>query len=140
MPKCENCIHNEVCKRYLMSTNVTPEELNKISKREHTKQCEFYKDKSLIYEMPCKEIYKNLGSSLYCITDETDEVIEVVAGVIEIDCEGREWIETMAVDYEYETEGGMSKYIDFRFADYGKTLFLSREEAEKALRERGSDG
>lgn len=121
MPKCENCYHFHMCDLQL--------------RLEEEQDCNHFKDKSLIYEMPCKEIYENLGGSLYCITDETDEVIEVIVGVIEIDCEGREWIETMAVDYDYETEDGIKKYIDFRFADFGKTLFLTREEAEKALRE-----
>ena len=120
MPKCENCYHHEICIFHGASG---------------CERCMHYKDKSLIVELPCKEIYEKIGDSFYCITDESGEVIEVIVGVIEIDCEGREWIETMAVDYDYETEDGMSKYINFRFADYGKTLFLTREEAEKALRE-----
>ena len=122
MRNCKNCYHFHMCDLQ--------------NRLEDYQDCKYFKDKSLIYEMPCKEIYEKIGDSFYCITDDTDEVVEVIVGVIEIDCKGREWIETAAVDYEYETEDGMNNYIDFRFADFGKTLFLTREEAEKALAER----
>lgn len=131
MQKCENCIHCDVCDRTSRQIYSAIAE-NGI--------CRDYKDETLIYEMPCKEIYEKIGGSCYCITDEADEVVEVIVCVIEIDCDGREWIETTAVDYEYETEYGMSKHINFRFADFGKTVFLTRKEAENALRERENDG
>lgn len=127
MPKCENCIHCDVCDRTSRQIYATIAE-NGI--------CSDFKDKSLIYEMPCKELCAKIGDSLYCITDETDEVIETVVGIIEIDCEGQEWIRTLAIDYDYEVDDEICSELDFRFADFGKALFLTSDEAEKALAER----
>lgn len=132
MPKCENCYHCNVCKDYLKELGYT------MGVDIRTTRCPYYKDKSLIYEMPCKEVFEKIGDSLYYI-DETNKVVEVIVGSIEVDCEGREWINTMIIDYDCEDDV-TSKYISFRFADFGKTLFLTREEAEKALREREKNG
>ena len=122
MAKCENCYHYHICDlQYRL---------------EDYQECKYYKDKSLIVELPCKEILAKIGDSMYFITDETDEVIETMVSVIEIDCDGEEWIETVAVDYDYEIDDEICSYIYFRFSEFGKTLFLSREEAEKALEER----
>ena len=120
MPKCENCIHCEVCKRYLMSTDITPEELNKIGKREQTKQCEFFKDKSLIVELLCK-----VGDDLYWISDEN-----------KVECQKNAIIGVVVKNDGFEvldTDGNRDK-LGTRFA------YLTREEAEKALRERGKSG
>lgn len=128
MPKCENCIHCEVCKRYLMSTDITPEELNKIGKREQTKQCEFFKDKSLIVELPCK-----VGDSVYVCLSDSPTQNRILR------------FETLSVELVYQAkrayylafeENNELPFIHIDLKSFGKTVFLTREEAEKALRER----
>ena len=130
MAKCENCYHAEICKNY-PNTGLPP----KMRQELVNKGCEHYKDKSLIIELPCKEILAKIGDSMYFITDETDEVIETMVSVIEIDCDGQEWIETVA-----DADDEICSYIYFRFSELGKTLFLTHDEAERALKEREKNG
>lgn len=121
MAKCENCYHCHTCDlQYRL---------------EDYQECKYYKDKSLIIELPCKEILAKIGDSMYFITDETDEVIETMVSVIEIDCDGQEWIETVA-----DVDDEICSYIYFRFSELGKTLFLTHDEAERALKEVRSNG
>ena len=121
MAKCENCYHYHTCDlQYRL---------------EDYQECKYYKNKSLIIELPCKEIFAKIGDSMYFITDETDEVIETMVSVIEIDCDGQEWIETVA-----DVDDEICSYIYFRFSELGKTLFLTHDEAERALKEREKNG
>ena len=121
MAKCKNCYHYHTCDlQYRL---------------EDYQECKYYKDKSLIIELPCKEILAKIGDSMYFITDETDEIIETMVSVIEIDCDGQEWIETVA-----DVDDEICSYIYFRFSELGKTLFLTHDEAERVLKERENNG
>lgn len=47
MTKCENCYHYHMCDlQYRL---------------EDYQECKYYKDKSLIIELPCKEIFEKIG-------------------------------------------------------------------------------
>ena len=128
MEKCENCYHAKVCKNY-PNTGI-PE---KSRQRLLNKGCENFKDKSLIVELPCrvgdKVYYINtiLHISLYLnhIYEATVTRIvktkDFVTAVIQI-----------------HNENGCTEIPDIK--DFGKTVFLSREEAERALEERGENG
>lgn len=49
MTKCENCYHYHMCDlQYRL---------------EDYQECKYYKDKSLIIELPCKEIFEKIGDS-----------------------------------------------------------------------------
>ena len=99
MSKCEcrDCIHYEVCEY------------------KGDMLCDYFKDKSLFVELPCK-----VGGTVYCIRNNM--VVE----------------ETIA--YYYVEENNEISFVndredtDFTF---GITAFTDREEAERKLREVG---
>lgn len=87
-------------------------------------KCENFKDKSLIVELLCK-----IGDTVYilnhvfcaCVTPEVDyyEVLE-------------EKIETISIGgSEITMESEQSEWY---MSDLGKTIFISREDAEKGLK------
>lgn len=76
--------------------------------------------------IPCKEFFSMLGDDVYTIDD--GEVLEVLLCSIGYDPDGIDFIDAVyAPGYEDE------KDFTFRFSDVGKTVFLTREEAEAAL-------
>jgi hypothetical protein len=88
------------------------------------KPCDFYKDKSLFVELPCK-----VGDTVY---------ISDFAGVTEA------FVSNIEMFYNYLTEE-IESVVDLRiignfsrhknFEDFGKTVFLTKEEAERKLSE-----
>ena len=115
---CKDCIHYDVCHKkewYL--------ELGNISEHEGVdKVCKFFKDKSNFIELPCK-----VGDTVYII--ENNSVKKWYVGIIKNT--GEYW--------KCELKSNKNKYkYDFRFAkfdDFGKTVFLTKKEAEAKLKE-----
>lgn len=111
MSKCENCIHNEVCDREVGYGYA---------------ECPHHKDKSLFVEIPCK-----VGDTVY-ISDFA-EVMEA-------------FVSNIQMFYNYLTKE-IEKVVDLRiignfsihknFNDFGKTVFLTKEDAEAKLEELG---
>ena len=115
MSKCENCYHRKVC-------------IDNANYR-NAENCRQYKDKSLIAELPCR-----VGDVLFTIEynhDENKRYIEKIECIsIEIhDCGIS--IYCKSIERNYDT------YVP---EDFGETVFLSREEAERALEEREKNG
>lgn len=54
MPKCKNCYHCEICKKYAIKSGVPETMLDKAlgEEFEHLEGHDCYKDKSLIVELP----------------------------------------------------------------------------------------
>lgn len=104
MAKCENCYHYHTCDlQYRL---------------EDYQECKYYKDKSLIVELPCR-----VSDKVYILIDESEKfggayIKEEKA--VEISTAGRIWTDSCYYDSD----------------DIGRMLFFSREEAEKALEER----
>ena len=108
MPKCENCYHHDICIFHGASG---------------CERCMQYKDKSLIVELPCK-----VGDEVWIIFDDTKTV------------ESR-WILSIKMNKNRITltftNGSCFTIWSGYCEDYfGESIFLTREEAEKALRER----
>jgi hypothetical protein len=111
MASCKKCIHYAVCADFY------DDEI------ERTAPCSFFKDRSRFVELPCK-----VGDTVY--------VIENIAGEEKII---QDSVETIGIGYYadgieiYQFDGIKT---DGYFSDFGKTVFLTREEAEQALKER----
>lgn len=105
---CKDCIHYEVCcDEYELA---------------HAENCNNFKDKSKYIELPNVEI----GQVLFYVDKYTKSVESDIVSKLT-------WEETyLGVDTGIWSENyGFSEF----FSDIGKTVFLTREEAEQKLKE-----
>ena len=136
---CKDCIHCEACERMISDTSkmfkVLLSEILKMNcdiKYDSTnilsgaEICQCFQDRSRFVEFPCK-----VGDTVY--------VIESIDGEEKII---QDHVETMGIGYYVD---GINIYqwdgvkTDGYFEDFGKTVFITREEAEQALKERESN-
>lgn len=108
MPKCENCYHYDICIFHGASG---------------CERCMQYKDKSLIVELPCK-----VGDTVWIIFGE-DEIIKDFEILNIITSRDR-------ITLTFTNESCFTIWNGYCDDYFGKSIFLTREEAEKALRER----
>ena len=111
--KCKDCIHENICKfadeKVSIGTKV----------KETLHNCKDFKDKDKFIEIPCK-----IGDFVYLIDIDRDlnkPPLCITA------------FRFVGFDREGYMEVGCIKY---RISDIGKTVFLTKAEAEKALKER----
>lgn len=121
MAKCEKCYHAEACGNY--PNTGLPE---KLRQRQLDKGCENFKDKSLIVELPCR-----VGDTVY--TFSFGKVIEAEVVKIEFTTEAENYGKFIRQRITIIGKDIYQMIIDF--CNIGKTVFLSREEAERALEE-----
>ena len=116
MSKCENCIHEGMC-RFLPSVAKNIE-------------CRFFKDKSLFVEFPCK-----VGQTIFfytCVCDKTgEERFDILEGEV--------------ISFSMQKEG-LWAYCRYKCGltywhivdeGFGESVFLTKEEAEAKLKEIG---
>lgn len=123
MPKCENCYHHDICIFHGASG---------------CERCMQYKDKSLIVELPCK-----VGDTVWIkgepLVVDFIHIDNTVTFCIHFNCYERDCGDCPFCEDEVSWEGEhdcrTSGYLEFTADDIGKTVFLTREEAENALRE-----
>ena len=112
---CEKCIHYEVCdlNRRMRGNN------NPLM---YDKECRLFKDKSLYIELPCK-----VGDKAYFVLDDGDEIYMCEGQINDVSTRGM-FFSSLATEENCE---------DFwPYSELGETVFLAKEEAEKALAER----
>ena len=118
---CKDCIHYDVCllERDNSKDKLTADGLFKKAEED----CAYFKDKSRIVELPCK-----VGDTVYEIRPDRGFVQEYTVITIHISrCDA-------FFDWELiDGEGIYSNVNGFTVNMLGKTVFLTREEAEKAL-------
>lgn len=116
MVDCKNCLHWQVCGYALNSKTVY--------------KCDFFADKSKVIELPCK-----VGDKLYMLNRSKNEVQEMIFENPDIRCH-------CSLEYKFEyceaicrnPENGICQHrFKNDFSEIGKTVFLTREEAERAL-------
>ena len=83
--------------------------------------CEGIKDRSKIVELPCK-----VGDVVYYITPDKSQIKPML-------------INQIFIDREEQTISDGGGTIYFLFENFGETVFLTKEEAEKALAERSKE-
>ena len=125
MASCKDCVHVEVCRFTDLPAPLSDSYIRESEYIE--KRCGNFKNRSRFVEVPCA-----VGDTVY--------VIENIAGEEKII---QDSVETIGIGYYAD---GVELYqfdgikIDGYFSDFGKTVFLTREEAEQALKERESHG
>ena len=91
--------------------------------------CPAFKDKSRFLELPCLP-----GDKVFLISSYEREIREYkVFSMSLMIAKNNHWFRR-----NLENQRG-AILVDYHFSDIGKTIFLSREEAEKALKERESN-
>ena len=117
---CKDCLHYDACKGTYFTANVDKDSFD----NEHYADiynCPDFADRSEWAHLPCKA-----GDTLYEITSRnTISEYEVTAIRIELF--------NVFIDWKL-TQGFVDRYIsDMPVSELGKTVFLTREAAEKAL-------
>ncbi len=125
MSTCRDCIHFDLClenaKEELKSVGLNidlenlPLSLNK---------CQFFKDKSKIVELPI-----NIDDTVFRIVEYRSVLYPALLPIANVICEEK-------IVYIRFTKKGIRLYtntFDFLQKEIGKTVFTSKDEAEKAL-------
>lgn len=118
MASCNDCIHNEICQKFGGPFNISDADTS----------CTNFKSRSRFVELPCK-----VGDTVY-FNNAHFRYAKVMA--IYIDASGGMF--DLKIFTNIETVAGYEHFInkDYTFEDIGKRLFLTKEAAEPALKER----
>ena len=118
MATCKDCVHFEACKNIY--------EIHGDGLSEESYGCDQFSNRSRFVELPCK-----VGDRLYVLFPKGQAIVEYVVIAF--------WIEETGV---------IIRVVDTRFftttiffiKDIGTKAFLTKKEAEQALKERESNG
>lgn len=117
MLKCENCFYHKICKKFAVIVGAPEEMIEAVLKKDQAVPCKDYKDKSLIAELPCR-----VGDTVYILISESTKFggpYIKEEKVTEISTAGRIWTDSCYYDSD----------------DSDRTIFLTRDEAERVLKE-----
>lgn len=123
---CKNCIHFEMCLKKCGKSKAFAETVDE-EYFSHADKCDYFKDKSRYIELPCK-----VGTTLYFLynspyadkPDLTPRIYKTTDWHFEVDKTG--------IVINTDDIHSFNKVYDYYL---GKTVFLTREEAERALKE-----
>lgn len=116
MSTCKDCIYYEVCKALNKEFKIHPKDY--IETDLCAKQCTTFKDKSKFIELPC-----NIGDIVYRIFENASGKVIGKSKVIGVHSKRNN--PCLIID-GWEMQN---------FKEIGKTVFLTEEEAEQALKE-----
>ena len=124
MSTCKDCLHIEVCKDSLGNTKHYD---NVIAAGNVEELCAFFKDRSKFVELPCK-----VGDTVYMLVTRKTKAFEVKSknGEMKKEINHHTFIKKTCF-----TKSNLFDVIE----RFGKTAFLTKEEAEKALAERSEN-
>lgn len=101
-------------------------------------------EQGLLIRVPSRNVWESSGDAVYYIYDY--EIVECINCGISVDCEGNIWI-ALACDEDIfpyrrpipEIDTSLEDFCknstDVKIEEWGKTVFMTREEAEAALAE-----
>lgn len=134
-----NCKHDfKYCETYNENCPTMVELYEKLAAYEDAEE------QGLLIRVPSRKVWESSGDAVYYIYDY--EIVECINCGISVDCEGNIWI-ALACDediFPYRTpipeidtsfEDWCKNSTDVKIEEWGKTVFLTREEAEAALAE-----
>ena len=120
MVTCKDCVHVEVCKFKDLPAPLSDSYIRESECIE--KRCGDFKDCSRFVELPCK-----VGDTLFVPTRNLVSEYKIVSFHV---CGEGIWYRTNVI------KGILTRLISDNVEIIGKTVFLTREEAERALKER----
>ena len=137
MATCKDCVHVEVCISYLREAykqaHLATSDLNSVLSL-RCDDCEHFKDRSRFVELPCK-----VGDKVYLLDNLHIKYADVIG--IYIDAFGGVFDLRIYTNIQLANGFGYKYFIskDYTFEDIGKRIFLTKEAAEQALKEREND-
>lgn len=128
MATCKDCIHREACMKF---NKVRVEVLEKTASRGADELCDTFADKSRFIELPCK-----VGDTVYRVSFVRKNIIPLqVEGFL---CNLASW-KVRCTHLIPSWIGNQKEHIYISFSSFGKTVFLTNEEAEAAIAERSKE-
>ena len=134
MPTCKDCLQVDVCeiRTCYMCSGFACDDCeihSNYGKIPSIKNCKYFKDRNQFVGLPCK-----VGDTMYILTNDSPTGIEEsqVKKIELIKMQSKTKIR-LTVPCVYDDWGSAQWEIGVN--DFGKTAFLTREEAEKALKE-----
>ena len=124
MSKCENCIHYDVCDKQKITNHTISKSV-----------CKHYKDKSLFVELPCK--VGKMVYTYYNYWDKEGEIVPYEITNITITQNKKSYWTKKYRAMQVVCFKTIDRQINFDFDEIGKTIFLTKEQAERKLREVG---
>lgn len=133
MASCKDCVHVEVCREFVTGlaaargVDLNMDELEAVLKCD---DCDHFQDRSRFVELPCR-----VGDKVYF-----NNVHLRYARVIAIYIDASGGMFDLDITTNIATATGYEHFInkDYTFENIGKQLFLTKEAAEQALKERES--
>lgn len=120
MASCKECIHYCVCKavadtgKFVLDTE----------RPDQSERCPNFADKSRFIELPCK-----IGDTVWVIVNGIKKPLEAQVRSVDI---------KNTIDINTAVKGYYS--VTVNSGDFGKSLFLTKEEAEEALTKKMKEG
>lgn len=136
MPKCRNCVHWEACREYVTGlaaargVDLDATELEQIFDSD---DCDHFHDSSRFVELPC-----HVGDTVYMLTEQTQKLgRKKITKTVIVEC----CVDNFRIgDAGYpsaalcDNENVWCYGVEPKM--FGEIIFLSREAAEQALKER----
>lgn len=129
---CKDCVHNDVCNYWVKKQYGE----NRYLEAREGFICEDFKDKSKFVELPCK-----VGDIVYLIPALVNMIGFNIKGIEIFKCK----VKSITIQSNNSIRVNLcqgDKTISYYIQsfDFGKTVFLTYEEAEAALKEREQNG
>lgn len=112
---CKDCIHNQVCIAYKQLADISD-------------ICPHFADKSQYIKLPCK-----VGDTVFVIDDRRG-IIKCIVNDMHLGLAQEIYGALFYYEQIADEPPELVDVFDFDENDFGKTVFLTREEAEKALK------
>ena len=125
--ECKNCVNFELCAgwiAYYEDAEVEKAKEAMCQDGENKLECEHYKDKSLFVELPVQ-----VGQTVWYIKGGYYNSPHKTPRAIEVTEINQKW-HGKILDWGFIANG-----TRYRFSSIGKTVFLTKEDAEKKLKE-----
>ena len=133
MASCKDCIYDKVCSEYFHAFwGCTANKHSDLINAE-PKDCPYFKDRSRFVELPCK-----VGNSVFTI-DEKENIQECI--VTNVNCktqmtfDEKPWIDFIIVTEPVDDSLPFPMIFTYSITK-NKILFLTKESAEQAIKER----
>ena len=126
MASCKDCVHVEVCCEKNLHVAVGMNIIPRFKYKRIEQECKNFKDRSRFVELPCK-----VGDTLFVPTRNLVSEYKIVSFHV---CGEGIWYRTNVI------KGILTRLISDNVEIIGKTVFLTRKEAEQALKLKEREG